>query len=185
MCPFGLCFSLATCPVVGLLGAVIVLFIVFWVTCIPLSIVAAPVFILINNARGFSFLHPLQHLLCVDVFIVVLSIISFTSWSSVCLLSVSSVAQSCPTLCDPMDCSMPSLPVHHQLPEFTQTHVHPVSDAMQLFYPLLSPSLPAFNLSQHQGLFKWVSSSHQVAKVSLVFQLQHQSFQWIFRTDFL
>ena len=103
-------------------------------------------------------------------------------WSSV---QFSSVAQSCPTLCDPMDCSMPSLPVHHQLPEFTQTHVHPVSDAMQLFYPLLSPSLPAFNLSQHQGLFKWVSSSHQVAKVSLVFQLQHQSFQWIFRTDFL
>ena len=75
----------------------------------------------------------------------------------------SSVAQSCPTLCDPMDCSSPGLPVHHQLPEFTQIHVHWVSDAIQPSHPLLSPSLPTFNLSQHQGLFKWVSSSHQVA----------------------
>ena len=75
------------------------------------------------------------------------------------------------------------LPVHHQLPEFTQTHVHCVSDAIQPSHTLLSPP-PAFNLSQHQGLFKWMSSSHQVAKVS-EFQLQHQSFQWIFRTDFL
>ena len=64
------------------------------------------------------------------------------------------VTQSCPTLCDPMDCSMPGLPIHHQLPEFTQTHVHRVSDAMQPSHPLLSPSPPAFNLSQHQGLFK-------------------------------
>ena len=96
----------------------------------------------------------------------------------------SSVAQSCPTLCDPMDCSTPGLPVHHQLPEFTQTHVHWVGDAIQPSHPLLSPSPPAFNLSQHQGLFQWVSSSNQVAKV-LEFQLQHQSFQWIFRTDFL
>ena len=77
-----------------------------------------------------------------------------------------------------------ALPVHHQLPEFTQTHVHWVSDAIQPSHPLLSPSPPTFNLSQHQGLFKSVSSSHQVAKV-LEFQLQHQSFQWIFRTDFL
>ena len=95
-----------------------------------------------------------------------------------------SVAQSCPTLCDTIDCSMPGLPVHHQLPEFTQTHVYWVSDAIQPSYPLLFPSPFAFNLSQHQSLFKWVSSSHQVAKV-LEFQLQHQSFQWIFRTDFL
>ena len=65
-----------------------------------------------------------------------------------------SVAQSCPTLCDPMDCSMPGLPVHHQLPEFTQTHVHQVSDAIQPSHPLSSPSSLAFNLSQHQGLFK-------------------------------
>ena len=96
----------------------------------------------------------------------------------------SSVSQSSLTLCSPMDCSTPGLPVHHQLPEFTQTHAHWVSDAIQPSHPLSSLSSPAFNLSQHQGLFKWVSSSHQVAKV-LEFQLQHQSFQWIFRTDFL
>ena len=76
------------------------------------------------------------------------------------------------------------LPVHHQLPELTQTHVHQVSNAIQPSLPLSSPSPPAFNFSQDQGLFKWVSSLHQVAKV-LEFQLQHQSFQWIFRTDFL
>ena len=149
-----------------------------------------------------------------------------------------------PTLCRPMDCSTSGFPVHHQLPEPTQTHVHWVGDAIQPSRPLLSPypsafnlsqhqfssfaqlffvtpctaahqaslsitnswslfklisiesvmpsnhlillspSPPAFNLSQHQGLFKWVSSSHQVAKV-LEFQLQHPSFQWIFRTDLL
>jgi len=95
----------------------------------------------------------------------------------------SSVAQSCLTLCNPMDCSTPGLPVHHQFTELTQTHVHWVSGAIQPFHPLLSPSSPAFNLSQHQGLFQWVSSSQQVAKV-LEFQLQHQPFQWTFRTDF-
>ena len=94
----------------------------------------------------------------------------------------SSVAQSCPTLWDPMDCSTPDLPVHHQLPEFTQTHVHWVGDAIQLSRPLSSTSPPVFSLSQHQGLFKWISSSHQVAKI-LEFQLQHQSFQWTPRTD--
>ena len=98
------------------------------------------------------------------------------------IVQFSSVAQSCLTLCDPMNCSMPGFPVHHQLPEFTQTHVHRVRDAIQPSLPLLSPSLPAFNLPQHQGLFQSVSSSHQLAKV-LEFQLQHQSFQWIFRTD--
>ena len=91
--------------------------------------------------------------------------------------------------CNPMDCSMPGLLVHHQLPEFTRTHVHWVGDAIQQSHPLSSPSLPAFNLSQHQGLFKWVSSFHQVAKV-LEFQLQHQYFQWhsgliSFRMDWL
>ena len=96
----------------------------------------------------------------------------------------SSVTQSCPTLYDPMACSTPGFPVHHQLPELTQTHVHRIGDAIQPSHPLSSPSPPNFNLSQHQGLFKWVSSSHQVAKV-LEFQLQHQFFQWIFRTDFL
>ena len=78
------------------------------------------------------------------------------------------------TVCYPMNCSMPGLPVHHQLPQFTQTHVHWVRDAIQPSHPLSSPSSPAFNLAQHQGLFKWVSSSHQVAKV-LEFQLQHHS----------
>ena len=96
----------------------------------------------------------------------------------------SSVTQSCPTLCNPMDWSMPGLPVHHQLPVFTQTHVHWVSDAIQPFHPLSSPFPPAFNLSQQQGLFKWVSSLLQVAN-GLEFQLQHQSFQWIFSNDFL
>ena len=88
----------------------------------------------------------------------------------ICYFSVqfSSVAQSCPTLCDPMNCSTPGHPVHHQLPEFTQTHVHWVGDANQPSHPLSSPSPPALNLSQYQGLFKWVSSLHQVAKVLLV-----------------
>ena len=76
---------------------------------------------------------------------------------------------------DPMNCSTAGIPVHHQLPELTQTHVHWVSDAIQPSHPLSSPSPPTFNLSQHQGLFKWVSCLHQVAKV-LEFQLQHQSF---------
>ena len=100
------------------------------------------------------------------------------------LVQLSSVAQACPAPRDPMDCSTPGFPVPHQFWELTQTHVHRVGDAIQISHPLSSPSLPAFNLSQHQGLFKWVSSSHQVAKV-LAFQLQHLSFQWIFRTDFL
>ena len=82
---------------------------------------------------------------------------------------LSSVTQSCLTLCDPMDCSTPGFPVHHQLPELTQTHVHWVSITIQPSHPLSSPSL-AFNLSQHQGLFQWVSSLHHVAKL-LEFQL--------------
>ena len=108
------------------------------------------------------------------------------------------VAQSCMTLYDPMDhtvhgipyltlsspmdFSIPGFPVLHCLLEFAQTHVHWVSDAIQSSHTLSSPS-PAFNLSQQQGIFQWVSSSHQVAKV-LELQLQHQSFQWIFRIDF-
>ena len=96
----------------------------------------------------------------------------------------SSVTQSCPTLSNPMNCSTLGLPVQHQLPGFTQTHAQWVSDAIQPFHSLSPPSPPAFNLSKHQGLFKSVSSSHQVAKV-LEFQLQHQSSQSIFRTDFL
>ena len=96
--------------------------------------------------------------------------------------SFSSVTSSCPTLCDPMDCSTPGLPVHNQVLEFTQTHVHWVGDAIQPSDPLSPLSPPAFNLSQLQGLFKWVSSLHQVAKV---LELQYQSVQWIFRTDLL
>ena len=83
--------------------------------------------------------------------------------------------------CDPMDCSMPGLPVHYQLPELAQTHVHWVSDAILPSHPLPPSSPPTFNLSQHQGLCQWVNSLHQVTKVSEL-QLQHQSFQWTFRT---
>ena len=80
-------------------------------------------------------------------------------------VQLSSVAQSCPALCDPMNHSTPGFPVHHQFPEFTQTHVHRVGDAIQPCHPLSSPSPPAPNPSQHQSLFQWVNSSHEVAKV--------------------
>ena len=92
--------------------------------------------------------------------------------------------QSCLTLCNSMDSSTPGLPVHHQLLESTQTHVHWVGDAIQPSHPLTFPPPLAFYLSQHKGLFQWVSSSNEVTKV-LEFQLQHQSFQWTPRTDFL
>ena len=95
----------------------------------------------------------------------------------------SSVTQLSLTLCDPMNRSMPGLPLNHKLPELTQTHAHQVGDAIQPSHPLLSPS-PAPNPSQHQGLFQWVNSSPEVAKV-LEFQLQHQSFQWTPRTYLL
>ena len=95
----------------------------------------------------------------------------FTNWANSLIRSdqIRSVAQSCPTLCDPMNLSTPGLPVHHQLPEFTETHVHRVSDAIQPSYPL-SSSPPAPSPSQHQSLFQWVNSLHEVAKV-LEFQL--------------
>ena len=92
-----------------------------------------------------------------------------------------SVAKSPASLYDPMDCSTPGFPVLHYLPEFSQTHVYWVGDAVQTSHPLLPSSL-TLNLSQHQGLFQWVGSLHQVAKV---LELQHQSFQWILRVDFL
>ena len=116
-------------------------------------------------------------------------VLTYTRCVCVCVCThalrhFSSVAQSCLTLCDPMNRSTPGLPVHHQLPEFTQTHVHQVSDAIQPSHPLSSPSPPASNPSQHQGLFQWVNSLHEVAKV-LEFQLQHQSFQWTPWTDLL
>ena len=94
----------------------------------------------------------------------IVSLISFSQFSS--------VAQSCLTLCDPMNCSTPGLPVQHQLPEFTQTHGHQVSDGIQPSHPLSAPSPPVPNLSQHQSLFQWVDSWHEVAKV-LEFQLSH------------
>ena len=111
---------------------------------------------------------------------------NFLSTYQYFLISVqfSLVTQSWPTLCDPMNCSTPGLPVHHQLPEFTQTHVHRVGDAIQPSHPLSSPSPPAPNPFQHQSLFQWVNSSHEVAKV-LEFQLQHHSFQRTSRTDLL
>ena len=93
-----------------------------------------------------------------------------------------SATQSCPSLCDPMDCSTPGFTVLHQLPEFAQTHVHWISDAIQPSHPVSPPSPPALSLPLHQGLCHWVSFSHQVAKV-LELQLQLQSFQWIFRAD--
>ena len=104
------------------------------------------------------------------------------NWSF-CLYSCFSSVQSLSRvqLCNPMNCSMPDLPVHHQLLEVTQTHDHWVSDAIQPSHVPSSPS-PALNPSQHQGLFQWVNSSHQVAKV---LEFQHQSFQWTPRTDLL
>ena len=104
----------------------------------------------------------------------------FSLWYIIsCSVQFSLITLSYLTLCDSIDCSMPGFPLHHQLQEIAQTHVHWVDDAIQPSHPLSSPSPPAFNLSQHQGLLQRVNSSHQVAKV-LEFQLQHQSSQWIF-----
>ena len=93
-----------------------------------------------------------------------------------------SVAQSCLTLCDPMDISMPGLPVPHHLLEFAQVHVHCIGDVVHPSHPLMPFSSSALNLSQNQGFFQWVSCSHHMIKI-LVLQLQHKSFQWIFRVD--
>ena len=104
---------------------------------------------------------------------------------SLCVFSVSllCIIKSYLTLCDPLDCSTPGFAVHHQPLELAQTDVHWLSDAIQASHSLPSPSPRVFNLSQHLGLFQWVNSLHQVAKV-LELQLQQQSFQWIFRIDF-
>ena len=125
----------------------VVLFLCFWGIFILFSTVAAPIYIPLDSVQIFPFLHIL---------------------TNICL--VSSVAQSCSTLCDPMNCSTPGLPVHHQLPEFTQTHFHRVGDAIQPSHPLSSSSPPVPNPSQHHSLFQRVNSSHEVAKV-LEFQL--------------
>ena len=106
------------------------------------------------------------------------------TYSYINRVQFSSVAQSCLTLCHPMNRSTPGLPVHHQLLEFTQTHIHQVSDAIQTSHPLSSPSPPAPNPSQHQSLSQWVNSSHEVAEV-LEFQLQDHSLQRNPRTDLL
>ena len=140
----------------------------YWNSC-PLSSLAHPHIV-------FFRLFPTQVDLPFCFFLLLFCFSPFSQFSS--------VAQSCPTHCDPMDCSTPGFPVRHQLPELTQIHVHQVGDAIQPSHPIPSPSPPAFSLSQLQGLFQWVSSSHQVAKI-LKFQLQRQSFQWIFKTDFL
>ena len=118
-----------------------------------------------SNRRLFS-LHW-KSVFSAVTFVDTFSWIQLHAFSSV---QFSSVAQSCPTLCNPMNLSTPGLPVHHQLPEFTQTHVHRVSDAIQPSHPLSFASPPAPNPSQHQSLFQWVNSSHEVAKV-LEFQL--------------
>ena len=148
-------------------------------------------FSLVTFLFGFCSSDHFLSLLCLDLFLYHFASDLLTSCSE-CLShfflfilpQFSSVVQSWLTLCDPMECSTPGLPVHHQLPEFTQTHVHWVSNAIQTSHPLLSPSLPTFSVSQHQNLFKWVSSSHQVVEI-LEFQLQYQSFQWTLRTDIL
>jgi len=108
---------------------------------------------------------------------------SLFHWSVFRPIECCSVAQLCPSLCDPMYYSTPGFPVLHHLPELAETHVHWVSGAIQPSCPLSSPSSPTFSLSQHQCLFQWVSSSHQMAKVLELPILW--SFQWIFRIDFL
>ena len=112
--------------------------------------------------------YPYLCLFCHPAYRIIITI--FLNSIYMCSVQFSPVTQSCPTLCNFMNCSTPGLPVHHQLPEFMQTHVHWVSDAIQPSHPLSSPSPPAPNPSQHQGLFQWVNSSHEVAKV-LEFQL--------------
>ena len=101
------------------------------------------------------------------------NLIAILSFLSTSVIKFSSVAQSCSTLCDPMECSTPGFPVHHHLLEFAQIHVHWIGDAIQQSHPLSSPSPTAFNLSQDQGLSQWDDSSHHVTKV---LELQHQSF---------
>ena len=118
-------------------------------------------FVYSNKVPFFMFSH--QHIRLQYFYTLCILIIFQDKMNS--LVQFSSVSQSCLTLCDPMNHSMPGLPVHHQLPEFTQTHVHRVSDAIQPSHPLPSPSPPAPNPSQHQSLFQWVNSSHEVDKV--------------------
>ena len=175
-------------PELGLLDHMLIL---CWISLFPqwlynftfLSVFHSVLQFLHILTNACHFLFPLLLISCITV-ICLLQLTNIATLLPSEVHQFSSVAQSCPTLCDPMDHSTPALPVHHKLPEFTQTHVHWLSDAIQPSHPLLSPSPPALKLSQHQGLFQWVSSLHQVAKV-LEFQPQHQSFQWTPRTDLL
>ena len=132
----------------------------------------------VSSSRGWSRSRVQIHVPCISRWI----LYHWANWERSNGSSVCSVAQSCPAFCNSMNCSSPGFPVHHQLWELAQTHVQWVSDAIQPPHLLTSPSPPAFNLPQHQGLSLWVSSLHQVAKV---LEIQHQSFQWISRTDFL
>ena len=137
--------------------------------------------IAIPFSRGFSQFRDWIHISCIGRQI----LYHWDPWEAPYRMISSVQSLSRVRLCDPMTCSMPGLLVRQQLPEFPQTHVHWVGDAIQPFHPLSSSSSsPALNLSQHQSLFKWVSSLHQVAKL-LEFQLQHQSYQWTPRTDLL
>ena len=147
-----------------------------------------PAYSLRSYLRKQRFLAINSHSFKTDVFqssLIVWFVAARNIFSHVFNIPFSSVQSlSCVWLCNLMDCRTTGFPVHHKLPELSQSHVHWIGDIIQPSYHLSSPSPPSFNLSQHQGLFKWVSSSHQVAKV-LEVQLQHQSFQRIFRTDFL
>ena len=132
--------------------------------------------VVISFSRGSFLPSDWTHVSCIGRHWEAYSLPLSHTGNEVCSICCCSVAQSCPTLCNLMDCSTSGFPVFQYLSELAQTHVHWVSDAIQPSHPLLSPSPPALNLSQHQDLFQWVSSLHQVAKV-LEFQLQHQSFQ--------
>ena len=151
-----------------------------------------------SAGNGFSYSHcfsspSLCHLISIKIWLSLLKLskeFGFGIWKKAWVygwvwvfffLSLLLLLFSCSVMSDPEHCSTSGFPVHYQLPELAQTQVHRVSDAIQTSHPLLSPS-PDFNLFQHQGLFQWVGSSHQVAKL---LELQHQSLQWVFRTDFL
>ena len=129
----------------------------------------------IDSLCSFDYTLRFSNLSCLNVFSGCIGFLQL-HYHPFSYIQFSSVTQSCPSLCNPMNCSTPGLPVHHQLPEFTQTHAHLVGDAIQPSHPLSSPSPLAPNPSQHQQLFQRVNSSHKVAKI-LEFQLQHQSFQ--------
>ena len=138
----------------------------------PLSVTSS---LMNNHIILFAFISGYKYTIYSNCFIILLNPVKVSFSPSCCCCSVT---QLCPTLCDPMGCSTPGFPVLHDLLKLAQSHAHRLSDVIQPSHPLLSPSPPACNLSQHQGLFQWVSSSHQAAKV-LELQLQHQSFQWI------